>query len=161
MLPWKRKDNKSKTPGWQESIAHGILNSYRAVQRLWVTSMEQLTGRLSVKKQKAGFIMLVISGSFYCGHIIYTGIKKRNITSIKIDSIHTGKHLGQTGEEEHMKTNAKNATKEYQQILKFQKYLDSLQLSPTGRKTYDSIAEHRPGLLDSISILENMYHTKQ
>lgn len=46
---------------------------------------------------------------------------------------------------------------EYEKITSFRKYMDSLGRSPTGKKTYDSIVSDRPGLLDSLTIIENYY----
>lgn len=48
---------------------------------------------------------------------------------------------------------------EFEKITRFRKYMDSLGRSPTGKKTYDSIVSGRPGLLDSLTILENYYYS--
>lgn len=48
---------------------------------------------------------------------------------------------------------------EFEKITSFRKYMDSLGRSPTGKKTYDSIVSDRPGLLDSLTILENYYYS--
>ncbi|MFV8466959.1 hypothetical protein [Flavobacterium sp. LB1P62] len=49
---------------------------------------------------------------------------------------------------------------EYDRIIRFRRYMDSLGRSPTGKKTQDSIRQCRPGLLDSITIVENQYHSQ-
>jgi hypothetical protein len=48
---------------------------------------------------------------------------------------------------------------EFEKITSFRKYMDSLSRSPTGKKTYDSIVSDRPGLLDSLTIIENYYYS--
>jgi hypothetical protein len=48
---------------------------------------------------------------------------------------------------------------ELEKITSFRKYMDSLGRSPTGKKTRDSIVQHRPGLLDSLVMLENYYYS--
>ena len=42
-------------------------------------------------------------------------------------------------------------------IIQFQHYLDSLQQSKTGQLIYDSIAQHRPGLLDSLRLVQQVF----
>lgn len=47
---------------------------------------------------------------------------------------------------------------ELEKITGFRRYMDSLGRSPTGKITHDSIVSDRPGLLDSLTILENYYY---
>ena len=46
-----------------------------------------------------------------------------------------------------------------EKITSFRKYMDSLGRSPTGKKMHDSIVLNRPGLLDSLTIIENYYYS--
>lgn len=46
---------------------------------------------------------------------------------------------------------------EYERIHRFRLYMDSLAESATGKKTYDSILLHRPGLMDSLHFIEEHY----
>lgn len=48
---------------------------------------------------------------------------------------------------------------EFEKIIRFRRYMDSLGRSPTGKKTHDSIVLYRPGLLDSLTIIENHYYS--
>lgn len=45
----------------------------------------------------------------------------------------------------------------YRKLQQFRHYLDSLRHAQSGKLMYDSIVHARPGLLDSIAILENIY----
>jgi hypothetical protein len=49
---------------------------------------------------------------------------------------------------------------DYQGIIRFRGYMDSLTRSPAGKAAYDSIIFSRPGLLDSIRILEKIYQSQ-
>jgi hypothetical protein len=49
---------------------------------------------------------------------------------------------------------------QYNKIIAFLKYMDSLAGSVSGRKIYDSIIHIRPGLLDSAKLLEKLYHNQ-
>jgi len=46
---------------------------------------------------------------------------------------------------------------ELQNIRAFRRHLDSLQQTIAGKRKYDSIARHRPGLLDSLQFIEKVY----
>lgn len=48
---------------------------------------------------------------------------------------------------------------EFEKITRFRKYMNSLGRSPTGKKMHDSIVLNRPGLLDSLTIVENYYYS--
>ena len=49
---------------------------------------------------------------------------------------------------------------EYKEIQQFRKYMDSLR--QCSKQNYDSILSDRPGLMDSVILLEQMYnHQKQ
>ena len=48
---------------------------------------------------------------------------------------------------------------ELEKVKRFRRYMDSLGRSPTGKKTHDSIVRYRPGLLDSLTMLENYYYS--
>jgi predicted PurR-regulated permease PerM len=49
---------------------------------------------------------------------------------------------------------------EFEKIVRFREYIDSLGRSPTGEKLHDSILKYRQGLLDSLTIVENYYHSQ-
>lgn len=49
---------------------------------------------------------------------------------------------------------------EYEKTIRFRRYMDSLGRSPTGKKIKDSINQNRPGLLDSLTIVEKYYHSQ-
>lgn len=46
---------------------------------------------------------------------------------------------------------------EYERLHRFRICMDSLIASPAGKKVHDSIVNIHPGLLDSITIIENYY----
>lgn len=47
--------------------------------------------------------------------------------------------------------------KQYRNIQRFKKYMDSLQTTKAGKVKYDSILTSRPGLTDSIDFIEQVY----
>lgn len=47
--------------------------------------------------------------------------------------------------------------KQYRNIQRFKKYMDSLQTSKAGKIKFDSIMKARPGLMDSVDFIEQVY----
>ena len=64
------------------------------------------------------------------------------------------KHFDKTGDETVM-PDATVDEQTYLQIQDFRKYMDSLKLNRTNE--YDSILQARPGLMDSVQVLEQIY----
>lgn len=92
------------------------------------------------------FLLMILSG----GQLLYNqpGIRPEVIQTIRAPS--TAISNGATVD-----------TLTIKQIKAFHSYMDNLAMSEDGRKTRDSIIEARPGLLDSIRILEAMYNNKK
>jgi hypothetical protein len=49
----------------------------------------------------------------------------------------------------------------YIKMRAFRRYMDSLQKTAAGKSTYDSIIKARPGLMDSVLFLEELYRSQQ
>lgn len=99
-------------------------------------------------------IFCLLSGgiSFYTANRSFSG---KHDLSISDGSIKTPKHIHEHSKE--ISTAVRISEEEYQRIHKFKQYLDSIANEPFGRKTFDSIITARPGLLDSILIIEHIY----
>jgi hypothetical protein len=54
-----------------------------------------------------------------------------------------------------------NTPPELGRIRQFRQYLDSLRQSPAGMQHYESLVQDRPGLLDSLALLEQLYPSLQ
>lgn len=80
----------------------------------------------------------------------------RPATTVRVKSIAVPDHV-LIPEQESPKERALTRT-EIRHIKSFRRYLDSLQQSDNGKAVYDSIVRHRPGLLDSLSFIEEVYN---
>jgi hypothetical protein len=121
--------------------------------------LENKTAHLS---RKSWIVILICFTLFTSGYSIYVIIasfsqsKTNTITVMPIAKITNAKEpVGKM-----VKTNASISKMEYERIVRFRRYMDSLGRSPTGKKTQDSIMQYRPGLLDSITVVENQYHSQ-
>jgi len=52
-------------------------------------------------------------------------------------------------------------TEAYKRLQLFKKYMDSLRIDKDGKRIYDSILLARPGMMDSVAVLEKMYLKQQ
>jgi hypothetical protein len=103
------------------------------------------------------FTFIVFTGgcNIYLIVISFSGNTTKNITVIPITKPTNSVPL----KEKDIEFNAIIGKKEFEKITRFRKYMDSLGRSPTGKITHDSIVLCRPGLLDSLTILENYYYS--
>lgn len=58
------------------------------------------------------------------------------------------------------KLNVPISKAEFEKIVRFRKFVERLGHSATGKKVQDSIMRYRPGLLDSLTIVEKYYHSQ-
>lgn len=96
------------------------------------------------------FCLLAGSISFYTANKSFSG---KHEISFSPSSLKKPKHIHSRSEK--MRTTI--SQDEYLRIHDFKLYLDSISNTPSGRRIFDSIITARPGLIDSILIIEHIY----
>lgn len=136
-------------------IAKGILS----FQTLFANAMHKTFRNTSVERLKISLVVFCIGLGGYSVYTIYEAIMPNSSkTGFQIDHIQTSKHI--THNEAGYKTEmAFVSDKTYQQIIRFKHYMDSLK--HINNKQYDSILHTRPGLMESVRMLEEIYHSQQ
>ena len=129
---------------------------YLLLEDKWAKKMSSLTSGLSRKKMVfvlIGFVVLSSSSNIY---IIYRGFNSG--ISDSIDSVSISKP---TKVNRQLRSNVLKSfpisKKEYETITHFRSYLDSLEKSSSGKRSYDSIKLVHPGLVESLAFIENYY----
>jgi len=84
------------------------------------------------------------------------GAEAPHINAVKIEQINFPKYDHREDKERIIITK-----KDYQSITIFRSYMDSLYTSEEGKNQYDSILQARPGLMDSVQLLEQIYLLQQ
>lgn len=127
---------------------------YTKLKTAWANWMALRTARLTKKGWITALACLVLVMGSYSTYLIVSAFTGAPAASIKVGSIRKPAHTGHTGE-----ANAQGfiSETEFKNIEKFQQYMDSLARDPTGRRLYDSITGARPGLMDSINLVEKYY----
>lgn len=152
-LFFKRKENDSvpKPNAFSKAVQVG----YKRVQGSWANWMMKRTENFSKRTWFMLLALFVLSVSAYNIYLVANSINAKANTSFSVTPIKKPKHLNETGEIN--KTNVEVPEAEYNRIKNFRMYMDSLARSPSGKKLYDSITMHRPGLMDSVRFIENYY----
>lgn len=130
---------------------------YLLLQDKWSKKMSALTSNLS-KQSLVFFLVLfiIITGSISV-YSVYNGFSLKDQEGIK--SRINYNHLIVTKPIFNKTTEPVLPKIEFENITRFIFYLDSLKQSKEGKKIYDSINKCRPGLLDSVTLIENYYKT--
>jgi hypothetical protein len=152
-LFFKRKESDSESR--PNSLSKGIQTAYKRMQGAWANWMEKRTKNFSWCTWLVLLILFVLSAGTYSIYLAVNAITGKRSNSITITPIKRPKHATETGETN--KDAAEVSEAEYSRIKRFRIYMDSLARSPSGKILYDSITQHRPGLMDSVRFIENYY----
>lgn len=156
--------NKKKTPSAagnaaQDRMAKNIVVWCIRQQQRWAAFMQRQMECLSGRgKLIALFLFCLVAGSLSI-YLIVSSLSGKSSASVSVSRIKAPLHTGKTGDE-----NTRSAIvitkQEYQRIERFRHYMDSLARSPSGKPLYDSILKQRPGLMDSVAFIENLYQSQ-
>ena len=143
----------------QDRIAKNVVGKLLRLQQRWAAFMEHYTERLSVKwKLIVLFFFCLCSGGLSI-LFIARSLMNNHTTSFHVTQGKIPQHIGKSGDEK-SKAVTIVTKEEYDKIQHFRKYMDSHARSPSGKKLYDNILIDRPGLMDSIILIENIYQTQ-
>lgn len=160
MRLFRKRDKKEiqVQPG-KDRLAGSIAGWILKVQNGFAKFMNKRTEKISISGMKVMLIIFLLSGSGLSIYVIAkTVLKKGGPKIIKIYRISTPQNV------------YKNSTPgfdrslliskdEYEEIQSFHSYMDSLHQSKSGKPIYDSILLNRPGMMDSIIMIEELYRT--
>lgn len=151
----KRKKNNPQ-PG-KDKIAKGIAGMILKIQNGFAKFMSKHVEKVSASSLKFILIMFLLAGSglsIYC--VVEAFTKREKSKAVKIDRLSVPRYYDKNGDES-TPSDFFITKKEHEEIQGFQKYMDSLHHSKKGFRIYDSIMLNRPGLLDSVNQLEELY----
>ncbi|MBN8880657.1 MAG: hypothetical protein J0I32_24160 [Sphingobacteriales bacterium] len=158
MLFRKKKDKQNSHPV-KEKAAKGIASFLLKTQSKFAAVMNNQTKNIPSKKMKILLLVFCLIGGGFSLYLTLEAILKpdREQPAFKIDPVSVPKHYDRSGDEE-LRSDHYIDNETYQQIQAFEQYMDSLQRTPTGVQTRDSILQARPGLMDSVRMLKEIYN---
>lgn len=139
-----------------DKVAGKIAGVGIKAQRLFAEKMNKLFMKTDFKRLKLILIFFCVSAGGYSIYLIADSVfsPERKQKSFEIQQMDIPKHFNKTGDETVM-PEATIDEQTYLQIQDFRKHMDSLKLNRTTE--YDSILQARPGLMDSVQVLEQIY----
>ena len=150
-----KKTNVEPKPN---AVSKGMQAGYKHLQGGWAKWMVKRTEKFSRRTWVVLLVLFVLSMSTYSTYLAVSAFTKKDGNSFTITPIKKPKHTTETGETD--KEAAEVSEAEYGRIKRFRVYMDSLARSPSGKTLYDSINSHRPGLMDSLQLIEQLYRGK-
>ena len=153
MLLYKKKklEQNNKATDW---LARKTANAIIAVQVKFTKKMNKLFINTPVRELKTILVLFCIVCGGYSMYIVYSSFIGNKSEALQVTPVKSPKHFYRGGDEI-INGQVMVDEKTYQQIAGFKYYMDSLQQNQ--RKRYDSILQARPGLMDSVQMLEQIY----
>ncbi|WP_157558145.1 hypothetical protein [Niabella aurantiaca] len=124
-------------------------------QRKAADYLNQKTATLSRRQAVTGLIIFCLMFGGSSAFTIWHSLSSPG-SAIKIQSMSVSRHSMTPVNDARMRVELTSS--EMESIRLFRRYLDSLQLTRSGRMIYDSIVRVRPGLFDSLAFIEQAYH---
>ena len=143
-----------------DKVAGKIAGVGIKAQQLFTEKMNKLFMKTDFKRLKLILIFFCVSAGGYSIYLIANSVfsPERKQKSFEIQQMDIPKHFNKTGDETVM-PEATIDEQTYLQIQDFRKHMDSLKLNRTTE--HDSILQARPGLMDSVQVLEQIYLSQQ
>jgi hypothetical protein len=138
----------------KEKIAKRIVGVCICIQQRWAGFMQQRLEKFSVKGKKYAVICFCfLFGGYSIFLIAQSIIKPKKFPVIRI--IKRPAHILESGDPK--KSLVFIPEPEFKKIDRFQKYMDSLKGTKSGKTMYDRIVRSRPKLMDSIIQIQRLY----
>jgi hypothetical protein len=149
MFGKRSKKSEGKMDGWQDKAADKIAHAAVKVQRKFSNTMNKIFYDMPVNKVKIFFTLFcLVSGGYsvyLAAYAVFGSSKKR--PEVTVENVSVPKHFDQKDHD--LVTPRQSVTDDmYREIQDYKRYMDGI-----GRPI-------RQSLLDSINILEEIYHSQ-
>lgn len=156
----KRKTQSSvKENAAQERLANNIVSACIRFQQRWADFMQHHTERLSRNGKLIILSLFCLTAGSLSVYFIVSSVMSRKASSITVIHFKQPPYAVKSGDE-NTKALVIVSEAEYTKILRFKLYMDSLARSPSGKELYESILSERPGLMDSVLLIEKIYQSQ-
>jgi hypothetical protein len=157
MRLFKRKLKNSQSNERSDKLATKIAGLILNAQRKFAASMGKMFSDFSTMSKKAFVLVLFfVCGGLSVYYIVDGVVNFTNKQQLKVDQTKIPAHYDQNNDVYLRTTPIDEQT--WQQIKTVRQYIDSLKID-SGQQ-FDSLIKNRPGLIDSIATLEEMYYSQ-
>ena len=155
----RNKTEAARPDEINDRILRQMVDTCLRMQNGWALWMGRRTQHLSRKTLLLLLLTFTALAGGYSTYLIGQSFTGNQANVISITPIRKPGHVLQTVDAASQPDMIVSKT-DYQGIIRFRGYMDSLNRSPAGRAAYDSIIVSRPGLLDSIRVIEEIYQSQ-
>ncbi len=143
----------------QDKAAKGIAGFLLGVQNKFTSFMSARINNLSRRSKQIclGIFCLTFGGFSIHAFVGAFRDSANSEKTIKPDPVSVPKYYNQT---DSPVKESPVTDRDIMRINRFKRYMDSLSLSSKGKLEYDSILKARPGLMDSIKAIEEIYYSQ-
>lgn len=152
----KSRQNQDRHDSKQQQIAERIISRCQAIQYKASKFLQAKFERLAARSKRLTVIAFCIVGFSLSIYLIIRSFSKQAYKPISITAIRLPKQAVANRQQPHHHVN-EITREEFKKIRTFRLYLDNLDHSQQGKRIRDSIILYRPGLIDSLTIVESMY----
>jgi len=157
----RRKYSEASNGSGKDKVAKIIARFIMKMQSAFAKFMSKKTQKISSSSMKILLLIFFFSGSALSIYFITAAIiEKKQLKAVKVDRLRVPKYYNDDGVDS-IKHEFFITEQTYQEMQAFKNYMDSLQRMKVGKIIYDSIMLSRPGLMDSINQLEQLYQNKK
>ena len=158
---FRKRNRKSNEHPLKDKAARGIAKFLLRMQTKFSEFMNTNTKNIPVKRLKIFLVAFCLFGGGFSIYLIAEAILKedKQQTPIKIDKVNVPKYYDQSGTDD-LQTEQYVEEETFKGIQSFERYMDSLKQTESGRKLHDSFLITRPGLMDSIRMLKEIYNSQ-
>lgn len=155
----KKKDEDNDNTTMSDKVAGKIAGAGIRIQRFFAEVMNKLFKNMNNKKLKVLLILFCICAGGYSIYLITNAVVSPDKIQpgFKVDHVDVPKHFDKTGDEVIPEAYVDEET--ISKIQDFKKYMDSLKQNKS--YLYDSIITARPLLMDTVFMLEEIYHSQK
>jgi hypothetical protein len=155
-MVWFRKRESGAVKAMKdtrEKILMGFAKGLQKVQRKWADWMNRQVARLSLKSQKIVFVVWAALMFLACSYTIVSNTVNR---PSKVKTSNQMK-LPRLRLQQPASRSIEVSDEMYQRVRAFKRKMDSLGRTQHGQLSRDSLLKTRPGLMDSIKMVEQLY----
>lgn len=158
-MRFKNQNKKPLKPAPKHAAVECVQNKYVLWKKQWASWMGNRYNRLSFKSKIITLLCFVAIIGGYSIFLVASALKKKQSLNHSVSHISIPLHIKKRVNSP--EANYAIQSKESRRIHRFRLYMDSLYKDPSGRLLYDSITRRRPGLMDSVYMVERNFSSRK
>jgi hypothetical protein len=155
----KKKQKAAGSNEAQERIAERIVRSCIRWQTKWAAWMQRKAECLSDKGKVRVLLLFCLLAGGYSSYLAIGSFSGNQAVPFPVSFLKQPGHIQQFGDES-PRASPIISKEEYQRVRQFRQYLDSFAQTAVGKNLHDSMLASRPGFMDSVIHLENLYRSQ-